>query len=170
MARVRRCGIKLLRALIARKVVVILLATTVAVELAVLGVGVTRRLDMAYERSLEVSRAQLAVIEARELGQATQGSAAIAAPAGNSADDADAPPPLRVRDVDTILAAGEKIYTADDLCGFIRRLAAGEDVLRAERTAVRSLIHDYQDADSCRRVVDHILRRLEASENREVLR
>ena len=36
MARVRRCGIKLLRALIARKVVVILLATTVAVELAVL--------------------------------------------------------------------------------------------------------------------------------------
>ena len=104
MARVRRCGIKLLRALIARKVVVILLATTVAVELAVLGVGVTRRLDMAYERSLEVSRAQLAVIEARELGQATQGSAAIAAPAGNSADDADAPPPLRVRDVDTILA------------------------------------------------------------------
>ena len=67
MPRVRRCGIKLLRALIARKVVVILLATTVAAELAVLGVGVTRRLDMAYDRALEVSRAQLAVIEAEEL-------------------------------------------------------------------------------------------------------
>lgn len=106
MPRVRRCGMKLLRALIARKVVVILLATTVAAELAVLGVGVTRRLDMAYDRALEVSRAQLAVIEARELGQATLGSAAIAAPAATTEDTAttdDAPPPLRERDVETIL-------------------------------------------------------------------
>lgn len=106
--RARRCSRKLLHALVARRVVVILLATTVAVELAVLGVGVTRRLDLAYERSLEVSRAQLAVIEARELaqlGQRTQGSAAIAAPAaGDTEANADAPPPLRVRDVDTILA------------------------------------------------------------------
>lgn len=106
--RAKRCSRKLLHALVARRVVVILLATTVAVELAVLGVGVTRRLDLAYERSLEVSRAQLAVIEARELaqlGQRTQGSAAIAAPAaGDTEANADAPPPLRVRDVDTILA------------------------------------------------------------------
>lgn len=102
----RRCGRKLLHALVARRVVVALLITTIAVELAILGVGVTRRLDMAYQRSLEVSQAQLAVIEARELAhleQNTQGSAGIAATA-DPPEDEDAPPPLRVRDVDTILA------------------------------------------------------------------
>ena len=105
----RRCGRKLLHALVSRRVAVTLLLVTIAAELAVLGVGVTRRLDMTYERSLEVSQAQLAVIEARELaqlGQNTQGSAGIAAApdAAAAADDEDAPPPLRVRDVDTILA------------------------------------------------------------------
>ena len=73
-----------------------------------------------------------------------------------------------VVDVDKVLAAGEKLYTADDLCGFIQRLADGEDALRAERTAVRNMIHDYQDANSGRRVVDHILEQLEASEKKEV--
>ena len=65
-----------------------------------------------------------------------------------------------VVDVDTVMAAGEKIYTAEDLCGFIRRLAAGEDRCREARAAVRNMIHDYQDADSSRRVVDHIERKL----------
>lgn len=97
---------KLLHTVLSRRVAVTLLIAAIATELAVLGVGVTRRLDIANERSLEVSRAQLAVIEARELAQMelnTQGSAGIAAsPAAQS--EADAPPPLRVRDVDTILA------------------------------------------------------------------
>lgn len=105
---VRRCGRKLLHALVSRRVAVTLLLVTIAAELAVLGVGVTRRLDMAYERSLEVSQAQLAVIEARELAQLeqnTRGSAGIAAASDSApAEDEDAPPPLRVRDVDTILA------------------------------------------------------------------
>lgn len=105
----RRCGRKLLHALVSRRVAITLLLVTIAAELAVLGVGVTRRLDMAYERSLEVSRAQLAVIEARELAQLeqnTRGSAGIAAApdATTAPTDEDAPPPLRVRDVDTILA------------------------------------------------------------------
>ncbi|MBE6416656.1 MAG: hypothetical protein E7032_09045 [Akkermansiaceae bacterium] len=102
----RRCGRKLLHALLSRQVAVALLVATIAAELAVLGVGVTRRLDMAYERSLEVSQAQLAVIEARELAhleQNTQGSAGIAAKNAEAADE-EAPPPLRVRDVATILA------------------------------------------------------------------
>ncbi len=98
--------------MVSRRVVVAFLVALVALELVVLGVGVTRRLDMAYEHSLEVSRAQLAVIEARELAQMgldNQGSAGIAAPGNTNArkpaaDDADEPPPLRVRDVDTILA------------------------------------------------------------------
>ena len=75
-----------------------------------------------------------------------------------------------VVDVDTVMAAGEKIYTAEDLCGFIRRLAAGKDALRAERTTVRNMIHDYQDADSSRRVVDHIVSKMEAFKNREGLK
>ena len=103
----RRCGRKLLHGIIARRVVVTLLLAVVALELAILGVGVTRRLDAAYEHSLEVSRAQLAVIEARELAQMglnNQGAAGIAAPGETGANSQDAPPPLRVRDVDTILA------------------------------------------------------------------
>lgn len=107
LLRTRRCSRKLLHALVSRRVVVMGLLTAIAVELAVLGVGVTRRLDLAYERSLEVSRAQLAVIEARELAQMglnTQGAAGIAASAADTPADVDAPPPLRVRDVDTILA------------------------------------------------------------------
>ncbi|MBR2145539.1 MAG: hypothetical protein IKK73_04670 [Akkermansia sp.] len=107
LPRARRCGRKLLHGLISRRVVVSLLVATVALELAVLGVGVTRRLDLAYEHSLEVSRAQLAVIEARELAQMgldNQGAAGIAAPAEATGNDQESPPPLRVRDVDTILA------------------------------------------------------------------
>lgn len=110
MPKARRCGIKLLHALLSRRVVVIILAAAVAIELAVLGIGVTRRLELAYQHSLELSRAQLAVIEARELSQMgldNPGAAGIAAPneqAAPAEDDADAPPPLRVRDVDTILA------------------------------------------------------------------
>lgn len=101
-----RCGRKLLHALVSCRVVAALFVAIIAVELAVLGVGVMRRLDMAYERSLEVSQAQLAVIEARELGhleQNTRGAAGIAAKATVESDE-DAPPPLRVRDVDAILA------------------------------------------------------------------
>jgi hypothetical protein len=102
----KRCSRKLLHALISRRTSVVLLVVTIAAELVILGVGVTRRLDLAYARSLEVSQAQLAVIEAQELAhleQNTRGSAGIAAQAPRT-DDEDAPPPLRVRDVDTILA------------------------------------------------------------------
>ncbi len=114
--RARRCGRKLLRALTARRVVVTLLLVVVVAELSLLGVGVTRRLELSYEHSLEVSRAQLAVIEARELANLepnTQGAAGIAASAADNEDDADAPPPLRPRDVDTILAQ-EGIFDFDD--------------------------------------------------------
>lgn len=116
LLRIRRCSRKLLHALVARRVVVTLLAIVVAVELAVLGVGVTRRLDLAYERSLEVSQAQLAVIEAKELANLeanTRGSAGIAASESEPAEPEDAPPPLRVRDVETILAHESGFNFAD---------------------------------------------------------
>ena len=107
LLRARRCSRKLLHALVSRRVVAGGLTAIIAIELAVLGVGVTRRLDMAYERSLEVSRAHLAVIEAREFerqNEQSKGSAGVTAPSTQEEDDPDAPPPLRSRDVDTILA------------------------------------------------------------------
>lgn len=63
-------------------------------------------------------------------------------------------------DMDTVLAGGEKLYMAEDLCGFIRRISAGEDACRAERRAVTELIHDYRDDRSSERVVDHIASKL----------
>lgn len=65
-----------------------------------------------------------------------------------------------VVDMDTVMAGGEKIYTADDMCGFIERLARGEDLLAAERRQVIDMIHDYQDGNSTQRVVDHIAKQL----------
>ena len=104
---IRKAGRRLLHAAISRRVATTALIITISAELAVLGVGVTRRMELAYDRSLEISRAQLAVIEARELAQLglmNQGSAGIAATADAAPADEDAPPPLRERDVDTILA------------------------------------------------------------------
>lgn len=63
-------------------------------------------------------------------------------------------------DMDTVLAGGEKIYTTDDLCGFIARIAAGKDVLCVERRKVTDLIHHYKDENSTKRVVDLIEKKL----------
>lgn len=102
--------------LLGRRFVVTVLFLTITAELTVLGVGLSRRLEMSYEKSLEASRAMLAVIEARELGNEhlNDGAAGIGAadtpkdtPAevtGESTEGDDAPPPLRARDVETILA------------------------------------------------------------------
>lgn len=65
-----------------------------------------------------------------------------------------------VVDMDVIMAAGEKLYTAEDMCGFIRRLAEGEDVCAAQRRQVLDMIHDYQDDQSTNRVVDYIVQKL----------
>ena len=65
-----------------------------------------------------------------------------------------------VVDMDVIMAAGEKLYTAEDLCGFIRRLAKGEDVCAVQRRQVLDMIHDYQDDQSTNRVVDYIAQKL----------
>ena len=104
LPRLSRGGRQVLRALSSRSFALVMFTSAIAVELTVLGIGVTRRLDQAYERSLEVSKAQLAVIEARELAQmglSNQGSAGIEAKPTQTTqqDDTDAPPPLRVRDI-----------------------------------------------------------------------
>lgn len=63
-------------------------------------------------------------------------------------------------DMDKVMAAGEKIYTADDLCAFIAALAAGEDRLAEQRKQVIDLIHDYKDDGATHRTVDLIEQRL----------
>ncbi|MGN0835808.1 MAG: tetratricopeptide repeat protein [Akkermansia sp.] len=87
--------------MVARQVVLPALLCLVALELCLLGLGLVRRLELANEHALEVSRAQLAVIEAGRDDMAP-GSAGIAATQEES--DPDAPPPLRPRDVETILS------------------------------------------------------------------
>lgn len=69
-----------------------------------------------------------------------------------------------VVDMDVVMAAGEKLYTSDDMCGFITRLARGEDVLSAQRRQVIDMIHDYQDGNSTQRVVDYIAKKLHIAE------
>lgn len=59
-------------------------------------------------------------------------------------------------DPNVMMAGGEKIYTPDELCGFIRHVADGEDVLRKERTELKKKIHLYDDGCSTKRVVDYI--------------
>lgn len=106
-AAARALGKGLAALFLSRRGVVPILLTLMVLELTVLGVGLSRRLEISYERSLEASRAMLAVIEAREMAgeHLNDGSAGIAAAEGGEASaDPDAPPPLRARDVETILA------------------------------------------------------------------
>lgn len=63
-------------------------------------------------------------------------------------------------DPEFIMKGGEKIYTPDDLCGFIQRISQNEDILKDERENICNLVHKYSDAKSTERVVDHILLRL----------
>ena len=57
---------------------------------------------------------------------------------------------------DYILKGGEKLYTADDLCRFIQRVAAGEDTLREARNEIAAVVHRYRDNHTSQRVVDYI--------------
>lgn len=105
-ARARKAAV----ALVSRRLAITVLLAVLALEMAVLGVGLSRRIEMSNERAFEVSRAELAVIEARTMQQAGTGSAVINAGQSSSeenetpTDDKDAAPPLRPRDIDTILA------------------------------------------------------------------
>lgn len=59
-------------------------------------------------------------------------------------------------DTDIFCAGGEKVYTAEELCGFIRRVANDEDVLRQQRIAVRDLTNAYADGNSAQRVAQWV--------------
>lgn len=63
-------------------------------------------------------------------------------------------------DMKTAMAGGEKLYSCDDLCSFIMRLANSEDVLVKQRTQLLHLVHTHRDNHSTRRVVDYIEKKL----------
>ena len=66
-------------------------------------------------------------------------------------------------DTDTIMAGGEKIYTAEDLCAFIGRIGSESDLLADERAHVRTLIFGdtEQNFRSTVRVADRVVEILE---------
>ncbi len=101
-----------LQGLISRRVATALLLLTLVAEMLILGVGVSRKLDQAYEKQKELAALQLAIREAETLGQGlegklTEGSAGIgaapAAPDKPILKPSDEPPPLPARNVETIL-------------------------------------------------------------------
>lgn len=59
-------------------------------------------------------------------------------------------------DPQDILAGGVKIYTSKDLCAFVESVAKGEDLLQAERRAIRDRVHTYTDSNATARVADYI--------------
>ena len=100
-----------------------LLLAVVAVELAVLGVGVTRRLEQANAEALRVSEAQIAAIEAQELqdmrnsGSGSIGTGPEAAveppPPDDNVAGSDTAPPMRPMNTDMLLAQNGGIDLGD---------------------------------------------------------
>ncbi len=116
LADATRCVFRLLwhglSALLGRRFACLMLQALIVLELAVLGMGVTRKLDDAYQLETDLARTHLAVVEAQLLAKGitdaslTEGSAGIGA-AGTTPppppENQDEAPPLRPRDVQTIL-------------------------------------------------------------------
>ena len=59
-------------------------------------------------------------------------------------------------DADVVYSGGEKIFNADDFCGFIERLCQKKDVLKEERKKIRDQSNVYQDANSTKRVCEFL--------------
>ncbi len=116
---------RVLRSLIGRRFATALLFSLVALELVVLGIGVTRKLGDAYRWETDLARTHLAVVEAQLLSKGmtdsalTEGSAGIGATAAvqqaqfppSTSDEA---PPLRPRDIQTIIEQETGGWTEED--------------------------------------------------------
>ena len=59
-------------------------------------------------------------------------------------------------DLDFYLKGAEKIYTIDELCAFVKDVAAGVDNLQTERREIRDLVNNSTDGKNSERVVDFI--------------
>ena len=64
-----------------------------------------------------------------------------------------------VENYEFLCKGGEKIYTVDELCGFIDEVASGTDNLKAERGEIRKWAHYSTDGRNTERVVDFIVER-----------
>ena len=61
-------------------------------------------------------------------------------------------------DIDFWMKGAEKIYTCQDLCEFIQRIADGKDILAKERREIRDLANYSTDGKNSERVVDFIVK------------
>lgn len=131
-----RGGMRLVAGMTRTGVVTGVLRAVVAIELVLLGVGVVRRLEDSYDRSMEAARMELAVLEARELQQEVKerenagGSAGISAVKtqptrenGGATDSSDAPE-IRPRSVATIIS--EDTGDLDAAAAAVEREAGAE--------------------------------------------
>ncbi len=68
--------------------------------------------------------------------------------------------PGLVENYEYLTQGAEKVYTLEELLGFINRVANGEDVLQNERRVIRDLCNYKHDGESSKRVVDYILEKI----------
>ncbi len=113
-----------MRLLAGRRFATALLHALIAAELVVLGIGVTRKLGDAYRWETDLARTHLAVVEAQLLNKGmtdsslTEGSAGIGA--ASETPSAEAPvasneaPPLRPRDIRTIIEQETSGWNEED--------------------------------------------------------
>lgn len=66
-----------------------------------------------------------------------------------------------VEEIKPLLDGGEKLYTVEDLFGFIKEIANCEDKLKDKRKEVKNIVHKYQDSNSCKRIVDIVTENLD---------
>lgn len=145
------------RAATSYKTCILLLLAAVAVELCVLGAGVIRKLENSYHLAEEAARTELALLEAQELADTmpNKGSAGIGA-AENSAAPAQAPatdstnaaPPLRPRDVATIVAQETGSPLPDEATDLTE-----EDDLQAAPTETRVQTEDAAKQEEADRLI-----------------
>lgn len=60
--------------------------------------------------------------------------------------------------LETMLTGAEKVYTIEELCEFVRRVANGVDRVRNERRVIRDLVHYSTDGRNAERSADYIVR------------
>lgn len=129
--------------MLTRSFALTLLGAAIAGELCLLGVGMTRRLEIAAREAREAARDELAAIEAQSFAGeyiSRAGSAGIAASAEEEMpqaeeDTPDAAPPMRARDVATIVAQETGELLDEDLsdapASDAKAPGAGQDVENA---------------------------------------
>lgn len=64
--------------------------------------------------------------------------------------------PGLIKDYEFFMKGAEKIYTLEDLLGFVDRVSCGKDVLSKERNEIKNLVNVSMDGKNSERVVDFI--------------